>query len=302
MHQLDNNEFPLIGAIYLRAINVLNRRKRELWRSDVASLRIAMNHLIESEYAAELETFSNEFAERLARGDGWEVSLLPAHLLDEDGSIYANHEDARALLGNWPDPTKPPDGYPDQKISDIEALEEVIFQRKKNPEHSQPSEAQSYALMALEKISIADAMLANDDSRSLSDLPAKALLSATKISIEAMELVCIAERRLVAEKLPASSAELVRQLESEARKEAKRAMAKSGAETRWKYDPATAAKQQVKECWDMWQADPSRYKSQKEFAFDMLSKYEEVTHADTIQKWCRAWKKDRPGNNTTLPA
>lgn len=295
----DPLDLPLIGAIYRRAIHVLNQRSRDLWQSDMASLRTAMDQVIENQYAAELEKFSNEFADRLVQEGGWELAYLPEYLRDEDASWHVSHDDAKALLDSWPDPTRQPDGYPDQKISDIEALEEVIFQRTQISNNDHPSEAQSYALIALEKVFSIDGMVAQS---SPSELTTASLLFTSKVAIEAMEMICTAERKLVQARLPEATAEQIKKLESEVLKRTKLNMAKSGATTRWKQDPKTAAKQQVKECWAMWQADPTRYASKKEFAFDMLGKYEELTNPETIQRWCRDWQTNAASSVTTLPA
>lgn len=303
MNQLGNTEFPLSGAIYLRAIHALNQRSRDLWQSDLASLRGAMKHLIESQFTAELENFSDEFADRLVEEGGWELSLLPDYLRDDNCSLHVSHDDAKALLENWPDPTRQPDGYPDQKLSDLEALEEVLCQRRKNQDQNYPSEAQCYALIALEKVFTIDALLSKGGGPTkASEAPTEPLLFACAAAIEAMEMICSAERKLAHEKLPADAAEQVRQLESETLIGARRSMAASGAKNRWAKDPKTAAKQQVKQCWDMWHADPKRYRSKKEFAFDMLSKYEKLSNPETIQRWCRDWHADAASSVTILPA
>ena len=178
----------------------------------MVALRAAMDHLIESEYANELEHFSDVFAERLVQEGGWELQFFPDYIRDEDGTVHFTHEDAKALLENWPDPTRLPDGFPDQKISDIEALEEVVRLRRKGEQTDHPSEAQAYALMALEKIFTIDALVSKYPPR---ELPADILLRATAAAIESMEMVCAAERKLVQERLPANTADHVRRLESE---------------------------------------------------------------------------------------
>lgn len=299
MKPTENTVFPFTGAIYLRAIHVLNRRSRNQWHSDMVALRAAMDHLIESEYARELEQFSDVFAQRLAREGGWELQFVPDYMRDEDGTVHITHEDVKAMLENWPDPTRLPDGYPDQKISDIEALEEVVRLRRKSEQRDHPSEAQAYALMALEKIFTIDALVSKYPPRKL---PADTLLRATTAAIESMEMVCAAERRLVQETLPAETADQIRRLESEAQQVAKRSMAESGAKSRWANSPKTAAKHQVKQCWEMWHRDPGRYRSKKEFAFDMLSKYPELENPETIQRWCRTWQDEVASSVTTMPA
>ena len=303
MKSTENTAFPLTGAIYLRAIHVLHPRSRNQWHSDMAALRAAMDQLIESEYAKELERFSNEYAERLVEEGGWELQFFPEYMRDEDGEVHITQEDAKALLENWPDPTRRPDGFPDQKLCDIEALQEVIRLRRKSEKKDHPTEAQAYALMALEKIFTIDSLLSEDPRSSTSrELPTDTLLRATAAAIESMEMVCAAERRLVQEKLPADTADHVRRLETEAQDIARRSMAKSGAESRWAKSPKTAAKQQIKECWEMWYRDPGRYRSKKEFAFDMLSKYPELENPETIQRWCRIWQEEAASSVTTMPA
>lgn len=302
MKSTENTAFPLAASIYLRAIHVLNSRSRNQWHSDMVALRAAMDHLIEDEYAKEMEQFSDVFAERLVQEGGWELQFVPAYMRDEDGAVHITHEDVKALLENWPDPTRLPDGFPDQKISDIEALEEVVRLRRKSEQRDHPSEAQAYALMALEKIFTIDSLLSKDrPSSTLIEPPADTLLRAAAAAIESMEMVCAAERRLVLEKLPADAAHHVRRLETEAQEVARRSMAESGARSRWANSPKTAAKHQVKECWEMWHRDPGRYRSKKEFAFDMLSKYPELENPETIQRWCRTWQEEVASSITTMP-
>lgn len=302
MNQLGHTEFPLAGAIYRRAIHILKGHSPDRWQADIDALRTDINALNESLYAQELEDFSDEFAHRLVHDGGWELRFFPDYMRDEDGTWHISPEDASALLENWPDPTRLPDGYPDQKFNDIDALEELLFQRRKNPPNGQPTGALCYALIALEKISMADALFHEGDKASRSKLLTETLLQASTAAIEAMEMVCTAERKLVQAKLPEDTAEHVRRLESEVLDSARLTMAKFGAKNRWEKSPKTAAKQQVKECWDIWQADPERYRSKKEFAFDMLSKYEALENPETILRWCRNWQADAASIVTTLPA
>ena len=171
MKPTENTVFPFTGEIYSRAIHVLNSRSRNQWHSDMVALRAAMDHLIESEYANELEQFSDVFAERLVQEGGWELQLFPDYMRDKDGTVHITHEDAKALLENWPDPTRLPDGFPDQKISDIEALEEVVRLRRKGEQTDYPSEAHAYALMALEKIFTIDALVSKYPRASCLQIP-----------------------------------------------------------------------------------------------------------------------------------
>ena len=96
------------------------------------------------------------------------------------------------------------------------------------------------------------------------------------------------KREQVLARLPEVTTDQIRKIEAEVLKDSRRAMAQAGAEARWANDPKAIAKQQVKECWEKWQAEPQNYKSATAFARDMLSKYEELENPDVIRRWCRA--------------
>ncbi|MBU3543767.1 hypothetical protein ICN49_02420 [Polynucleobacter sp. MWH-Mekk-B1] len=65
--------------------------------------------------------------------------------------------------------------------------------------------------------------------------------------------------------------------------------AKRKASLRYRKDPKQLDKVNVKECWDLWQADPRRYKNKTTFANDMLGKFESLTSEKVITDWCREW-------------
>jgi hypothetical protein len=67
-------------------------------------------------------------------------------------------------------------------------------------------------------------------------------------------------------------------------------MAKAGAAGRIAKDPKQSAKTSVKECWELWQRDPERYKGPSAFARDMRSKFENLESDEVIRRWCREWK------------
>lgn len=296
-------EFPLVRSIYGRAVHILNGLNVTSRLPAIYALRQAMDVLIDSEYAKDLENFSEEFAERLLQGEAWELRHVPEWMRDADGNLYITEDDARSLLENWPDPTRLPDGYPDQRISDIEAVEELLYQRRKNNGDNNPTEAQCYALIALEKIDLIESIFPTVyPPRTLKYPPVADVLHASEAAIEAMEMICTAERKRLIEQLPANTVEKIREIEVEIFGAVKRALAQTGAKNRWQNDPKTLAKQQVKECWDLWQANPSRYRGKAEFARDMLSKFEDLNNHETIQRWCRVWQADAASIVTTQPA
>jgi hypothetical protein len=72
-----------------------------------------------------------------------------------------------------------------------------------------------------------------------------------------------------------------------------RRTAKKGIAKKLANDPKQKEKKFVRECWDKWQASPSNYLSQAEFARDMLSKSEHLTSQKKIEDWCRVWKTQK---------
>ncbi|WP_146033770.1 hypothetical protein [Alicycliphilus denitrificans] len=67
-------------------------------------------------------------------------------------------------------------------------------------------------------------------------------------------------------------------------------MAKAGAAGRIANDPKQSDKASVKECWELWQQDSSRYKGPTAFARDMRAKFENLESEEVIRRWCREWK------------
>lgn len=300
MSQHPHKRFPLTDAIYQRASHVLKNCNRNQWQASTNTLRTEMDALKVSLHSKELEEFSGEFARRLIQDGGWELQFFPDYMRDENGTWNFTADDAAALLGNWPDPTWLPDGCPDQQFSDIEILEEILHQRRRSPQDGQPTDAQCYALIALEKVFMVDVLFSERSKNGRST--DQSMFQASMLATEAMEMVCIAEREQMLARLPTATTDRIREIEAEVLKDARRVMAKSAAEARWINDPKAIAKQQVKECWEMWQAAPQNYKSATAFARDMLSKYEDLENPDVIRRWCREWQDESASNIMTPPA
>lgn len=300
MSQHPHTQFPLTSAIYQRASHVLNGCNLNQWQASSNTLRTEMDALKASLHTKELEEFSGEFARRLIQDGGWELQFFPDYMRDENGTWNFTVDDAAALLGNWPDPTRLPDGYPDQQFSDIEILEAILHQRRRSSQDGQPTDAQCYALIALEKVFMVDVLFFEGSKNGRST--DQSMFQASMLAIEAMEMVCTAEREQVLARLPEVTTDQIRKIEAEVLKDSRRSMAKAGAEARWMNDPKAIAKQQVKECWEMWQVAPQNYKSATAFARDMLSKYEDLENPDVIRRWCREWQAESASNIMTPPA
>lgn len=67
--------------------------------------------------------------------------------------------------------------------------------------------------------------------------------------------------------------------------------AREYAHKRHSNDPKQKDKTLVRECWDAWQTDQSRYKSKAAFARDMREKFPSLESQPVIEGWCRAWER-----------
>lgn len=79
--------------------------------------------------------------------------------------------------------------------------------------------------------------------------------------------------------------------------ENKRDHAVRAAQARHARDPKQKDKAFVYECWKLWRAGETRYRSKAAFAKDMLRKFEgadedgHITSQKKIEDWCREWEK-----------
>lgn len=73
---------------------------------------------------------------------------------------------------------------------------------------------------------------------------------------------------------------------------ARKQIGKAGAAAKLAKDPKQIAKLAVRECWELWQKDPSRYKGPTDFSSDMLKKFEELKSIDVVMRWNREWNKE----------
>jgi hypothetical protein len=69
-------------------------------------------------------------------------------------------------------------------------------------------------------------------------------------------------------------------------------LAKSGGKGRVAKDLRQGEKVLVRSCWEAWKKTPNKYKSNAEFARDMLEKCEHLTSNKVIEDWCREWEKE----------
>ncbi len=75
-------------------------------------------------------------------------------------------------------------------------------------------------------------------------------------------------------------------------RQARTEMATKGARAKLAMDPKQRDKASVRECFDEWRKQPSRYKSKAAFARDMREKFPSLESQPVIEGWCRAWERE----------
>lgn len=65
-------------------------------------------------------------------------------------------------------------------------------------------------------------------------------------------------------------------------------------------DQKQEEKRFVKDCWNAWNDEPSRYKSKAAFARDVLEKCKLLESTKVIEDWCREWEKEMRKSAGTL--
>lgn len=70
-------------------------------------------------------------------------------------------------------------------------------------------------------------------------------------------------------------------------------MGKQAVAAKLRNDSRQLDKLEVKECWNRWQSEPSRYADATAFARDMQDKYTSLKSLPVITRWCREWRAER---------
>ena len=80
-------------------------------------------------------------------------------------------------------------------------------------------------------------------------------------------------------------------IDQDAMREIRSGIGKNAALAKHATDPKQKDKALVRECWDAWQENPSRYKGKAKFASDMRDKFPNLESQAVIERWCRAWER-----------
>lgn len=295
--------FPGTWGIEWRAHQILKRRRPEEITQGQKTIRAWIDEWAEQRLGEEINEFIKNRASELFEDGGWELEYLRGGFIEEhEGAWHLNVSDIQHLLENWPDSENLPSGYPTEITSDLDVLLEILssgYPYDGIEGFYSATEAEIYAVIALDSV---NTIYQHINPKNVNPVPPRTtwksdqILKASEIAVDAMEMVCAAERHLWDEQIGKMRIDMKNKEEQETRKKIRSEMARAAAVAKLATDPKQVEKQQVQECWDLWQKDLSRYKGDTAFARDMLSKYENLKSIDVITRWCRQWE------STTKPA
>jgi hypothetical protein len=237
----------------------------------------------------QIEEDVDRHAGRLRDIGGWELQYLES----AEAGYSPTYSEIRDLLENWPHyATDKPDILSADEIAGFDALRDILNSDGFYSSNQTLlfSGAQLYAILALMKIEDAARLLRVEEIMTDSGIPISQGLKPWKIQnvvqagnmiIEAMEIVCWAERQLSNDQLDESRAQ---ERKSRTAREAaehqqnekaiRSANGVTMAKLRWKKDKA--ARESAMEVIDIylkkWDASPDLYANQGEFSMDMEEK------------------------------
>ncbi len=252
-----------------------------------------------------METFIRTEAARIYVQGGWELQYLPGGTEDPDGyPIPYSENDIRDLLENWPSWADDRPSFPVDEIGDFDALGDILSDGHPYDDidgFRSATEAEVYAVLAWIKAAEAEWRLRIAEKKNelgirvhTGEFPWKVsdVAAAGALLVEAMEVICYAERNLSDAQLTKMRADMHAKLEAQIRQNARTEIGKAGAAAKLAKDPKQLEKAAVRECWEAWQTEPARYKGVAAFARDMLQKFESLESQQVIERWCRAWAKE----------
>lgn len=295
-------DFPYAAEVYYRAKSILRNRKKESCKAGAEKIREWIEDFKEVKFQSDLEEYIYRYADKLLEQGGWELEYFPGRFHVHDNVYRFNHGDAVELLTNWPDSGNLPDGYPEQRLSDIEALDEILSNG--TPYNGingflNASEAECYAVIAMERVAEAqDLLLEGKERVPRSEWNLSTVLRVSGLITEAMDIICHAEHSESNERSFKYRKEAARQAEVEMRKEIKKSLAQNAARRRLENDPKQVAKSNAYDCWKRWQKNPNEYKSKSAFAKAMMEKYEQLESQRVIERWCKIWEGELSQQST----
>jgi hypothetical protein len=295
--------FPALSATKWRAERILKNRTEEQIDRAAEVVEGWIGELKAQRHADATEEFIASESARIYEQGGWEAEYLPGGTQDPDGyPIPYSELDIRHLLENWPSWADDRPSFPRDDLNDFDALGELIADGYPYDDvdgFESATEAELFAVLAATKVSSAEWHLRIGERKTDAGIPVHReqpwkmndVVAASALLVEAMEIVCYAERNLSDAQLSKMRADMHAKLEAQIRQDARTEIGKAGAAAKLAKDPKQLEKAAVRECWDAWQMTPSRYKGAATFARDMLQKFENLESQQVIERWCRIWAK-----------
>lgn len=213
--------FNSLREIRWRAEQIL--KKKNMTREQLESAARGINRVIsdykEEKLAEELDRHVNYLYEQ----GGWELGLLE----DIDNGRQPSRDEIRTLLENWPRwANDSPDIPTEENIYDLHALQDILISSSIywNMDGSCDTAAESYAVLALMKLDVVIGLLTVPEKRTEKGIliypgnhPWKTsdLIDAGNLIVEAMDIVCYAERTFSEEKLNEWRDEQKRKIDAE---------------------------------------------------------------------------------------
>lgn len=301
----NRKHFPALASVKWRAKRIIRNRTEEQIQTASEVIEEWITEIKEQRLRDATEAFLRDHTERLYENGGWELAYLPDSADDPDGRPYfPSMAEIRDLLENWPPYADDRPSFPTDDLEDFDALGEVLndgFPYDAIESFDGATAAELYAVLALSKAQYAEWLLRVEERRNEhgaliwpGEFPwdISRAIEAGALLVEAMEIVCYAERNLSDAQFHKMREEMHAKTEAQIRQETKSQIGKAGAAAKLAKDPKQLEKAAVRECWDAWQIELSRYKGVAAFARDMLQKFESLESQQVIERWCRTWAKD----------
>lgn len=290
--------FSGLRTVKSRAGQILTGKSAE----DINRIAKHISDLIDSYVDEKVDEDLDRHAAHLSNYGGWELSYFEGY----DEGCYPTYSEARELLINWPHYANDrPDMLAEDDIEHLAALQEIIetdqiYLRGIVIDFSM---AQAFAVLAMLRLEVAASILQHNAQRSHSasknlfpnngPWDAESLIASGNMVVEAMEIICWAERQASDEQVGAWREEervrnAQRQGENLIAQEAKKLKENGGklANARWEKgaEQRRRVKEMIGEMLKDWDKNPEKYPDQDAFARAMEDKIETNNKGEPVYK------------------
>lgn len=242
-HRLQRH-FPALPKLKWRVMRLVGKRSDDVLQDAGERIQEAISEYRENHLADAREEFIQRHAARLLAHGGWELEYLDREHFDLDGRLeHVSMGTLIDLLQHWPSYADDP-GFPVDELEDVDVLGELLANGYFIPPGDwEATEAEVYAILANSKIESAAFELREDVKYTKEGIPiyggefpwqTKRVVGASSLLVEAMEIVCYAERSLSEAQRHAMRTEMHAKMEAQIRAAARSEVGKAGADGRKK--------------------------------------------------------------------